>query len=87
MRSHYLDLNETRKNNSSIQTQHSNHKMSYTTAKYAPMATAVPVEPVKAINANNGGNCEISLLLQRQPSPLDENQVQRLLDQGYTRGM
>jgi hypothetical protein len=64
--------------------------MSYEpTATYAPMAmaTAVPMETDKQTNANDGGgNSEVSSLLQRQPRPLDENQVQRLLEQGYTRG-
>jgi hypothetical protein len=62
--------------------------MSYTTANHAPMAmaTAVPEETYKQTNANDGGDSEVSSLLQRQPTPLDENQVQRLLEQGYTRG-
>ncbi len=60
--------------------------MPYTTANYAPMAMAIPVEADKQTKANNGGNREASSLLQQQPRPLDENQVQRLLEQGYTRG-
>jgi hypothetical protein len=65
--------------------------MSYSTTDYAPMATAVPVPspivPMKphkeAVSANN----ETNSLLQRRPRPLDENQVQRLVEQGFTRGL
>jgi hypothetical protein len=65
--------------------------MSYSTTDYVPMATAVPVPaptvPMKSHKETVSTNNETNSLLQRRPRPLDENQVQCLVEQGFTRGL
>ena len=56
--------------------------MTYLKKRTLPTATAVPVEPLPAYTVTKKEH-----QLNERTMPLDENQIQRLLEQGYTRGL
>jgi hypothetical protein len=58
----------------------------YTGTEQAALATAIPWDPIKAPE-NPSTNNNTTFLLNHQVKPLDENQIQRLLEQGFTRGL
>jgi hypothetical protein len=45
-----------------------------------------PTVPVSAFGKSKEASSSLVSLLQRQPKPLDENQVQQLMNQGFTKG-
>jgi hypothetical protein len=59
--------------------------MSFAKIHHDPTDT-VPMLDMSKMSPAGSGHAQLTSVLRRQPEPLSERQLERLLDQGFTRG-